>query len=664
MSALASLSDALLLAAILGAAASGLPGLFAAREGRAFERLAAAVMVGAGAVGTAGALLALAAGGSAGVSWAWSIPGGAFETRADALSALLVIQVFVIAGCGAVYGLRYFPQAKHPDGGRKLRAFFGLATAGIALLGVAQNAMVFLLGWEVMTLSAFLLLTTDDRDPQVRRVGYVYMATTRVGTLCLFAAFALLYSASGSFRFAALPPGLSRTGTGTAMFVLGALAFGVKAGVMPLHLWLPGAHASAPSHVSALFSGVVIKTGIYGLLRLTSLFADPPAWWGGAILAAGVVSGVGGVAFAIGQHDLKRLLAYHSVENIGIICLGLGLALWGRALGRVELVALGVAGAVLHVLNHGLFKGLLFLSAGSVVHAAGTREIDLLGGLLPRMRWTGLAFVTGAVAICGLPPLNGFVSELFIYLGAGKALALSGPGWMAGVALAAALALIGGLALACFTKVFGAAFLGEPRSAGAREARESPKEMLWPMGVLAGACAAIGLFPSLVAPALDQAARAWAPELAPALPPLSKLAPLQAVSVAASALLALCGALWWWLQRASRRAETTLPTWDCGYAAPTPRMQYTASSFGDALVGLFAFALRPRSHRPRLTGPFPSRDAYHSEVPEVVLDLWVRPAISRGTQAASWLRWMQQGSVQSYLLYVLAALLASLLLWS
>ena len=657
------MSDGLVLAGILVVGTSGVPGLFADGRGRACERYAAAAMVGGGVLGIAGAVLALVQGGSGGLAFPWSVPGGAFEVRVDALSALFLVQVFLLAGCGAVYGLAYWRQADHPATGRKLRAFYGVLAAGMALLVVAQQGLLFLAGWEVMALSAFVALTVEDRDPRVRESGYVYLASTRVGTLCLFAAFGVLYTVAGGLRFVVLPAGIATGAAGTAIFALAAVGFGIKAGVMPLHLWLPGAHANAPTHVSAIMSGVLIKTGIYGLLRVTSLFPDPPLWWGGTLLAAGAVSGVAGVAFAIGQHDLKRLLAYHSVENIGIICLGLGLALVGRTLGRPELVVLGVAGGVLHVLNHGLFKGLLFLSAGAVVHTLGTREIDVMGGLLKRMRWSGLAFLIGAVAICGLPPLNGFVSELFVYLGFARALTLPGPTWMAGAAAAAALALIGGLALACFAKVFGAVFLGEPRTERAAGAHEAPAAMLAPMGVLAAGCVAIGLFPGLAAPALDLAARAWAPELGASLPRLGALAPLGMVSAGAAALLLAVAVLWWLLHRAARAAPRELPTWDCGYAAPDAHMQYTASSFADTLVGLFAFLLRPRARRPHLSGTFPQQAHFHSEVPEVVLDLWVRPVLAAGARVSEWFRWFQQGSVHAYLVYVLATLLVLLLFW-
>src|SRR5262249_48114316 len=292
----------------------------------------------------------------------------------------------------------------------------GTLTAGMALLVIARNSIVFLFGWEAMALSAFFLVTTEDHDGEVRETGWVYLVATHMATLCLFGLFGVLRAASGSFALAPLNPDRLAPGMATAIFILALVGFGLKAGVMPLHVWLPSAHAAAPSHVSAIMSGVLIKMGIYGLVRVTSLFPNPPLEWGGIVLGMGTVSGILGVAFAIGQHDLKRLLAYHSIENIGIIAMGLGLALIGRSLGRIDLIILGLCGGLLHVWNHAFFKGLLFFSAGSVIHATHTREIDHLGGLAKTMPATAWSFLIGAVAICGLPPLNGFVSEFLVYL--------------------------------------------------------------------------------------------------------------------------------------------------------------------------------------------------------------------------------------------------------
>jgi hydrogenase-4 component B len=382
------------------------------------------------------------------------------------------------------------------------------------------------------------------------------------------------------------------------------------------------------------------------------------------VLILGAISGVLGVAFAIGQHDFKRLLAYHSVENIGIICMGLGLALIGRTLGSGALVALGLGGALLHTWNHGLFKGLLFLSAGSVLHATQTRDIDELGGLSKRMPWTSLAFLVGAVAICGLPPLNGFVSELLVYLGLFETARLpKGVLWLTGALGAPALALIGALALACFVKAFGAMFLGEPRSHRTDGAHEASRWLLGPMAVLVGLCALIGLCPWLVTPLLDRAVRAWAPELASAYVPIATLAPLSWISFIAIALavvLSLTAVLV--RRRWSLRSAERTGTWDCGYVAPGPTMQYSASSFAQTLVGIFSWALRPKFNNPNTRGIFLHKEAFTSHVDDVVLDSVLIPAAELGSRAAKRMKWLQRGSMQAYLLYIFLALIV-LLLW-
>ncbi|HET9753458.1 MAG TPA: proton-conducting transporter membrane subunit, partial [Myxococcales bacterium] len=446
--------------------------------------------------------------------------------------------------------------------------------------------------------------------------------------------------------------------TGTAVFLLALAGFGIKAGLMPLHVWLPGAHANAPTHVSSLMSGVLIKMGIYGLARTAASVAHPPFWWGGTLLALGAVSAILGVAFAIGQHDVKRLLAYHSVENIGIIGMGLGLALIGRAVGRPELVLLGLAGALLHVWNHGLFKALLFLAAGAVIHSTGTRDLDRLGGLLRRMPATALLFLLGAVAICGLPPLNGFVSELFLYMGFFRAaVEPTGRWWIPTAFAAPALALVGALAVACFTKVFGAAFLGEPRSGDALHAHEPGAAMLGPMIALAACCAAIGLAPALVAPVLDSAAAAFGVQGR-----LASAVPLGRIAFAGGLLLATLALVGFVLAVRVRRAGAG-PTWDCGYAVPTARMQYTSSSFAQMLVGMFSFALHPEEHAPRVAGAFPGPAAYHGEVPDAVLDRLVAPALRGAGRAFEALRFIQRGDVQAYLTYILLTLVL-FLVWT
>ncbi len=546
----------------------------------------------------------------------WPIPGAEFSVALDGLSAIFLMPIFLISLLGNVYGLGYWRQTEHPENGRKLRVFYGTLTAGMALLVIARNSILFLFGWEIMALSAFFLITTEEYDKEVRETGWLYLVATHTATLCLFAVFALLRAAKGSFALAPLnpdrlTPGLA-TGLATAIFILALISFGLKAGIMPLHVWLPSAHAAAPSHVSAIMSGVLIKMGIYGLMRVTSLIPNPPVEWGAVVLGLGVVSGVLGVAFAIGQHDLKRLLAYHSIENIGIIVMGLGLALIGRSLGRPDWVILGLGGSLLHVWNHAIFKALLFLSAGSVIHTTHTREIDHLGGLAKGMRWTALCFLVGAVAICGLPPLNGFVSEFLVYLGLFGTLGDGpGPSFAAAAFAAPALALIGALALACFVKVYGAVFLGTARSDHARHAHEAPPTMLVPMAVLVACCFLIGLAPVLIAPVIGQGVSAWSPGLTDAGPRLAALAPLGWITVMGVGLLAFLIAVGTVLRLRLRYSIVDeAATWGCGYVAPTPRMQYTSSSFAQMLVGLFGWALRPRVHKPRNLPLFPQKTRF------------------------------------------------------
>ncbi|HEU5061180.1 MAG TPA: proton-conducting transporter membrane subunit [Kofleriaceae bacterium] len=655
------MSEWLVAAAIVVAAGAGVPGLFARREGRAGERLFVALLTAAALLAAASALGSLVLGTSRELAAAWPVPGGRLSIQVDALSAVFVLPIALLAGLGAWYGLEYWPQRARPGDGRKLRAFYGAVTAGMLLLVVAQNAILFLAGWEIMAAAAFVLVSTEDTEASVREVGYVYLLSTRAGTLCLFAMFALLGAASGSLDMRAWSVALESPAA-DAIFLLALAGFGLKAGVMPLHVWLPGAHASAPSHVSAVMSGVLIKTGIYGLVRLTALAGAPPLWWGYALVALGALSGVLGVGFAIGQHDIKRLLAYHSVENIGIICLGLGVAVLGKSMARPELVALGLAGALLHVWNHGLFKGLLFLAAGSVVHATGTRAIDQLGGLWRRMPRTGGAFLVGSVAICGLPPLNGLVSELLVYLGLFGVAAEGGGPWLAGALAVPALALVGALAVACFVKVFGAVFLGHARSAAVERAHEAGPAMLAPMAVLASLCVAIGLGAPAVALILDGPVRAWAGAGGTPVR-IGDVAPLAPVAVSSAAIIAALAILGWWLARRVRAAPAAVGTWDCGYAAPDARMQYTASSFAEMIVRILAGALRPATRAPRLDGPFPARAGFHSHVPDTVLDRGIVPGFSLAGRTFARLRPIQHGNTHLYLLYILGTLLA-LLLWT
>jgi hydrogenase-4 component B len=658
------MSEALVLVGIVIAASSGLAGALMSRRSNSGQWISALLAVLGAGFGLAGVGAYWASGQAHPIVHAWSLPGADFRVAMDGLSALFLVPIFLVSLLGNIYGLGYWKQTEHPQNGQKLRFFYGTLTAGMALLVIARNSILFLFGWEIMAVSAFFLVTTEDTQDEVQDAGWIYLAAAHTSTLCLFALFALLHAVTGSYTLGPLDPKAVTPGVATALFVLALAGFGLKAGIMPLHVWLPSSHAAAPSHVSALMSGVIIKMGIYGLVRVTSLLPTPPLAWGALVLALGVVSGVLGVAFAIGQHDMKRLLAYHSIENIGIIVIGLGLALIGRSLGRPDWIVLGLGGALLHVWNHALFKALLFLSAGSVIHAVHTREIDHLGGLAKVMPRTSLCFLVGAVAICGLPPLNGFVSEFLIYLGLFGTLVTGAGRSFGGAAFAApALALIGALAVACFVKVFGAVFLGTARSPHAEHAVESPPSMLVPMGVLAACCFLIGMAPLVFAPVLQAGIAAWAPALRDSGPRLAELAPLDRITLMGSLLvvaLVLGGALLAF--RLRKGGVERGATWGCGYVAPTARMQYTSSSFAEMLVGLFGWVLRPRTHRGGSLPLFPQRTDFHSEVPDTVLDEIVLPSFGFGARIFSLLRIFQQGNIQIYLLYIFLALITLLLL--
>lgn len=660
----------LLIASIAGQAVSGVVGLPFSRRHSLGQYLSALVSVAAACAG----LMAVAnwfRGGASVWRHDWRlVPGSDFHIAMDGVSVVFLLPVLLLSLLGPIYGLGYWKQTEHVENGRKLRLFYGFCAAGMALLVVARNSVVFLFGWEVMAVSAYVLVATQDEKQAVREAAWYYLVATHTATLFLFGLFGALRAFSGSFDW----PGVMNltANQANAVFLLALVGFGFKAGIMPLHVWLPGAHANAPSHVSALMSGVLIKMGVYGLVRVSSFLPQPPLWWGGLLFIVGVLSGVFALAIGMAQSDVKRLLAYSSVENIGIIFIGLGAALLGRSLDRAEWVVLGLGGALWHVWNHALFKSLLFYCAGSLIHATQTRDINLLGGLAKRMPGTTFCFLIAAAAVCGLPPLNGFVSEFLIYLGLFSMIGLdhdfAGPILPAAALVAPGLALIGALALACYATAFGGIFLGAARSEQVQHAHESNWTMLGPMALLTAACITIGLLPRLVAPAFDRAIADWShPGLAAGefsgFASLNELGRLGWLTAIAFTLLALATAaaiaLW-----ASLRPATTSSsvTWGCGYSAPTPRMQYTATSFSEIMIGLFRWSVRPRVQEPAIRELFPQAATYHSDAPDSILHRLVLPACRWMAGRLMFFRVLQQGSLQAYLFYILAILVV-LLIW-
>ncbi len=665
----------LLLAALLVWIGGGIACLLGGRNRRV------AGWLGAGTAVT-GSLLALLAGGQWvlslpdaiwQVNYAWPLPIGRLALSYDGLAALFVVATALITGLAAIFGAGYL---QHAPAGRSFGlawCLYNLLTASMVLVFLSANALLFLLAWEGMALTSFGLVLFDHERPSVRRAGVIYFLATHLGTALLLVMFLLLGNhAAGVLDFAAfsdlqLPPGVA-----AVVFVLAVLGFGTKAGLMPMHVWLPEAHPAAPSHVSAVMSGVMIKTGIYGIVRLLTFLDSPPAWWGWLLVAMGATSAIIGVLLALAQRDLKRMLAYSSVENIGIISMGLGIGLLGMSADNPVMATLGLAGAFLHVLNHAVFKSLLFLNAGAVLQATGTAELDKLGGLLRRMPWTGNSFLAGALAIAALPPGNGLISELLLFLGALAPLFTAvTPGATdaraAGLVAAAALALTSGLAVACFVRTFGLVFLGEPRSAASQTAHEAGPAMRLTLVVLASSCLIMGLAAPWLLPAMMPACQLVTAQPGDTATLLATIAPLFATLRTVTLLsigvllLALCLAA---LRRILLRGRTisSTVTWDCGYAAPTPRMQYTAASFAEPILRMANHILVARRRFLPPRGLFPAQSTFASETPDLYEERLYRPLFRNLETLLGRIQWIQHGRLNYYILAIVLTLLA-LLVW-
>jgi hydrogenase-4 component B len=557
-------------------------------------------------------------------------------------------------------------------------AAFPAFLLAIGLVFGAANGFAFLFAWELMALLSALLVIGLRPGRSVVSAGYLYLAMTHVATAAILIGFALLAAGSGgALDFAtwrAGAPALSPL-TRDAVFVLLLVGFGTKAGAMPLHAWLPRAHPVAPSHVSAVMSGVMIKTGVYGIVRFAlDVLGQGPDWWGATILVVGALSAVLGVLYALMQHDLKRLLAFHSIENIGIILLGVGSALILAAHGETGLAALALSAALFHTVNHAVFKTLLFLGAGSVLHATKLRDLNRLGGLGRAMPVTALAFGVGAAAISGLPPLNGFASEWLTFQGL---LATAGAGAIppllriSAAATIGALALTAALAVACFVKATGMTFLGLPRSTEASMAREAGQPMRAALVFLAVACVAMGLGAGVAGDAMARVSRSvlgGAPDLAGTVAAVGSLPrPGGAASYAALAgglllLVSVAGLVL--LGRRARVRARAVDTWTCGIA-PQATFQYTATSFSKPIRLFFRGVLRPERRVDVAYHPgtrFPASIHYESEITLVLEDRVFAPAHAWSIRLAQLLRRLQAGPMQLYIAYTVAAVVVLLLL--
>jgi hydrogenase-4 component B len=631
-----------------------------------------------------GALLELAASAGAlasGADYRWAgaagVPYLSYSIRLDPLGAFFTLALSAIAAAVAVYSAGYLQHGAARRSPGLFCFFLNLLLLSLTLVFTASNVLLFLIVWELMALAAYFLVVFDHQSAEARHGGLLYLLMSRGGTGMLLCGFLLLASGAGSLEFTALHGAGQRLGpvAGGAAFLLLFLGFGVKAGIIPLHIWLPAAHPVAPSNISALMSGIVIKTGIYGMARVFfDFYGELPAWAGTVVLVIAVASALLGVLYALMEHDLKRLLAYHSIENIGIILMGFGSALLFRSYGYPRLAALALIAGLFHTLNHAIFKCLLFLGAGSVLQATGTRNMEKMGGLIRRMPATALFFLVGAIAISGLPPLNGFVSEWLTYQallgGFGATTQLTRIGFPVAGAL---LALTAALAAACFVKAFGITFLALPRSEEAAEAREVAVSMRAAMAALALACAGLGLGATWFLPLLDPIVRnvfgipaasqliagnGWL--VTAGQPGTGSISPavLALLLVGAGALPLL---LWAWVRKPVR---TRGPAWDCGLPGLTADNEYTATAFSKPLRMIFAALFRPRREIQTefdVSPYYPRAIHFESEIEPAFEKHFYDPLRGAVLRTAAWMRGVQAGSVHLYLAYVFAALILLLL---
>jgi formate hydrogenlyase subunit 3/multisubunit Na+/H+ antiporter MnhD subunit len=593
--------------------------------------------------------------------------------RLDALAAFFLVVVNLGAAGASLFAIGY---GEHETAPTRVLPFYPAFLAGMNLVVLADDAFSFLLAWEFMSLISWALVMAHHHDPENRHAGYVYIVMASFGTLSLLLAFGLLAGGSGGYAFDQIREGARAWPA--LVLILALLGAGSKAGLVPLHVWLPLAHPAAPSHVSALMSGVMTKVAVYGFVRIVFDLNGPPAsWWGILVIALAGITCVIGVLSALMQHDLKRLLAYHTVENIGIIFIGLGLALAFSAHGMPAPAAIALTAALLHVFNHCLFKSLLFFGSGAVLNATGERDMEHLGGLIHTMPATAFAFLVGCAAISALPPLNGFVSEWLTF----QAILLSPelPSWglkLIVPAVGAMLALSAALAAACFVKAFGVTFLGRPRSVAAQQATEVDRYSLAAMFAFAGLCLLAGILPGLFIDGLGPVAQGL---LGSRMPTQTKIAWLSTVPVAEGrssynglllfvfisvAALAAAEAIHRYASRALRRG----PAWDCGFPDPNPATQYTADSFAQPIRRVFGTTLFRARERVEMPPPGDANPARLTvALRDLVWDTLYAPLAGGTTRAAERLNRLQFLTIRQYLSLVFAALVGLLLvlaIWS
>ncbi|MBW6511604.1 MAG: hydrogenase [Desulfuromonadaceae bacterium] len=650
--------------ALLFISAGGTAALFAGRKSRLASFLAVTGTIVGSALGLFISINVLLLRGAIVFSQNWQVPGGEFALAIDPLSACFLLPIFVLSPLCALYGAGYLnDEGKHRILGPQW-FFLCLLIVAMALVVTAANGLLFVAVWELMSLSSFFLVAFDHRLPVVQRSAWTYLLACHVGAACLFALFLLAGHICGSLQFSdfgalqQVDPGLA-----LALFLLAVIGFGTKAGLFPLHVWLPDAHPAAPSHVSALMSGVMVKTGIYGILRVLTLLPLAPIWWGGLLAGCGIIGAVYGIALATQQRDVKRCLAYSTVENVGIIFLGLGVGLAANSAGLPQIAALALAGGLLHIWNHALFKGVMFLGAGTLLHATGTRDMNLMGGLLHKMPLAGGLIIGGSLAIAALPPFNGLVSEWLIYLGmlqAGQA--VSGFWGLFPYLLVGMLGITGALAVVAFTRIVGIALLGEPRSEAAKYAHEASALMTVPMALLLAGCLLIGLLPQ-VSIGLLQGPIAQLLHSTPATP-LTVAATLGGLGRWGALLILLLAAAWLLLGSLRKKRPTADgATWGCGFSFPSARMSYTAEAYGEMVQHLLPRVIQPEVEAAAPKGLFPGRASISQRSIDPALQKFFYPGFHWLAERCVHLRWLQQGKLPVYLLYIFFCC-AVLLVWS
>ena len=603
---------------------------------------------------------------------------GKFSVHVDYLSAFFLLVISLLGCAVSLYSISYTGQFIQRRNIGLFLFLYNLLFLSVIGIVSAGNAVLFLVMWEVMSLTTYALIVYEHEDIPTRRAGFLYVMMAHLGAAFLVGMFVLMYSFPHSFEFSAIresAAGMTSV-VRSILFLCALIGFGVKAGIMPLHIWLPEAHPAAPSNISALMSGVLIKIGIYGIVRVAFdlLGPGPLEWWGILVLILAVVSAVLGVLYALMEHDLKRLLAYHSIENIGIILMGIGAALCFSSLGNTKLAALALAAGLFHVLNHALFKGLLFLGAGSVHHATHTRNIEKLGGLMKRLPWTALFFLVGAAAISALPPLNGFASEWLTFQALLFGFNISDFALKLAIPLTVALlALTGALAAACFVKAFGITFLGSARSPHVEQARESPLSMVVAMGALAVVCIAIGIAPGTALTLLDPVTNVFFNSHivgGASLNPGTLLVQQGAGTSSSPLLIALLLVGLVLLPVAigvavgGRIRKRIAMTWACGLERIEPQMQYTATGFSKPIRMIFSNIVRA-THEIEMeeeTSPyFRPAIRYQLRTESIFHRYMYGPLNNAVLNTAHILRRIQTGHLQTYLAYIFITLVLLLL---